>query len=169
MLAVCDLHFDSDHSWFLANEDRNVSQITLTSQPAAGIGPEQIPHFVEEMSRLLEAGLEPGEFFQTYLARLISAAQTVGGAIWERANPGFTLVHSQNWNALLLESIPDGPACHAQVLEVAARRERALWVPPHSGRKLVGDQQAANLSALGLLLAPVVVAKQVVGIVELWI
>jgi biotin carboxyl carrier protein len=147
-----------------------VSQNSLSSLPAAGFSPESIPHFVEEMGPLLEANMEPGEFFSAYLTRLVSAAQAVGGAVWQRpGDKAFALVHAQNWHALLLEEIPDGPACHAQVLEVAARRERALWVPPHSGRKLVGDQQAANLSALGLLLAPVVIAKQVVGLVEMWL
>lgn len=131
----------------------------------------ELPALLEEMGRLLDAPIPPREFHRLFLERLLAATPALGGAVWQRSEDGaFRLEHAIHWDALGLESIPDGPACHAPVLQVAAQRDRALYVPPHSGRKLVGDdQQAANLSERGLLFAPVFADKQVVALVEIWV
>jgi biotin carboxyl carrier protein len=128
------------------------------------------------MGKLLEASAPPAQFFAEFLQLTVSAAQAVGGAIWTRAPEGpFKLEHALNWQALRLEASPDGIGCHFQVLEVAGQRQRALWVPPHSGSKLTGSTseqgggQAANRSDHGLLLAPVIVENQVIGLLEVWL
>jgi biotin carboxyl carrier protein len=142
-----------------------------TCGPSTGALPERLPLLLEEMTRLLDANLAPKDFFAEFLGRLVAAANALGGAIWQRsAERSFHLAYSLSWEALGLEAIPDGRACHDQILVVAAQRDRPLWVPPNSGRKLVEeDRQAANLTDHGLLLAPVVVEKQVVGLAEIWL
>ena len=105
---------------------------SATIERSNGVTQEQMPLLLEEMSRLLDSAQEPREFFQGFLDRLIRATQARGGAVWQRLPDGaFRLGQAQNWNALGLEGIPDGIACHEHVLQVAAQRERALWVPPH--------------------------------------
>jgi biotin carboxyl carrier protein len=140
-------------------------------EPPAGGMPERLPLLLEEMAQLLDAKLAPKEFVARFLERLVSAAQSLGGAVWQRKDDGpFRLEYSLNWEALGLEAVPDAVGCHEQILLVAAQRERALWVPPNSGRKLVEeDRQAANLTSHGLLLAPVLVERKVVGLVEVWL
>src|ERR1051325_869773 len=151
-------------------EDSPVSHDLATSEKSTNTLAQQMPRLLSELSELLGSDLESTEFYRIFLDRLVSTTGTTGGAIWLRASSGvFNLAHGHNWNALGLEAIPDGASCHQHVLQVAAQRERPLWVPPHSGRKLVGDdQQAANLTDHGLLLAPVMREKHVVGLVEIW-
>jgi biotin carboxyl carrier protein len=142
-----------------------------TCEPPCGGLPERLPLLLEEMAQLLDAKLGPKEFVAKLLGRLVSATQALGGAVWQRKDDGpFRLEYSLNWEAIGLEAVPDALGCHEQILLVAAQRERALWVPPNSGRKLVEeDRQAANLTSHGLLLAPVLVEKKVVGLVEVWL
>lgn len=143
----------------------------LTREPERTLRSEELPRLLEEITVLLEAFPAPAIFFAEFLQRVLSAAQATGGAIWTRSADGtFDLEHAINWPVLQLEAVPDGIACHAQILQVASQRERALWVPPRSGSKLVGEHgQAANRTDHGLLLAPVIVEKQVVGLLEVWL
>src|SRR5262245_31649733 len=125
-------------------------ELPLAASAPADARPDPLAPLLDELGLLIDAAPEPGDFFRAFLHRLLAEAGAQGGAIWQRTPDNtFTLAHAVHWERLGLESIPDGAACHAQVLQVAAQRERALWVPPHSGRKLVADgQQAANLSPL---------------------
>ncbi len=143
----------------------------MTHTPESVLRSQALPHLLEEIGRLLETPAAPAIFFAEFLQRVVSALQVAGGAIWTRAADGhFELEHTINWPALRLEAVADGITCHGQVLQVASQRERALWVPPQSGSKVVGENgQAANRSDHGLLLAPIVVDKQVVGLLEIWL
>ncbi len=126
---------------------------------------------LEDIGRLLETSAAPPVFFAKFLQRAVTATQVAGGAIWTRSADGrFDLEHAINWSALRLENAADGIACHGEVLQVASQRERALWVPPQSGAKTVDqNRHAANRSDHGLLLAPIIVDHQVVGLLEVWV
>jgi hypothetical protein len=142
----------------------------LTREPESKVCSEAFAPLFHEIGMLLENPAPPSVFFAEFLQRVLPALHCAGGAIWTRsAQASFDLEHAINWGALALEAVPDGIACHTQVLQVAGQRERALWVPPKSGSKVVGDAgHAANRSDKGLLLAPVVADKQVVGLLEVW-
>lgn len=143
----------------------------LTQERESVLRTESFPRLVEEIGQLLEKSAEPAVFHGEFLRRVVSAAGVAGGAIWTRSAEGtFHREQAINWLELRLEAASDGIACHAQILQVASQRERALWVPPHSGSKLVGDRgHAANRSDHGLLLAPVMLEKQVIGLLEVWL
>jgi biotin carboxyl carrier protein len=143
----------------------------LTQEPESPLRSEALPRLLEEIGRLLDTPAAPAIFYAEFLQRVMSAVQVAGGAIWTRSADGhFDLEHAINWPALRLEAAADGITCHSQILQVASQRERALWVPPHSGSKIVGDNgHAANRSDHGLLLAPVIVEKQVIGLLEVWL
>jgi biotin carboxyl carrier protein len=143
----------------------------LTREPKNPLPSQELPRLLEELGLLLATPAAPAMFFAEFLKRVVYATGVAGGAIWTRsAEEAFELEHGINWPALRLEAAPDGSACHAQILEVASQRERALWVPPHSGSKLVGEHgHAANRSDHGLLIAPVIVDRQVIGHLEVWL
>ena len=132
---------------------------------------EVLPRLLAELGRLLETPAAPAIFFAEFLQCVVPTVQVAGGAIWTRLSEGaFELEQTINWPALQLEAVPDGIACHNQILQVASQRERALWAPPNSNAKLAGARgHAANRSDHGLLLAPVIVDRQVVGLLEVWL
>jgi multidrug efflux pump subunit AcrA (membrane-fusion protein) len=130
----------------------------------------QLPHFLEDMARLLETPLPPTEFYAEFLQRVLAATGAVAGSVWGRDPQGnFPLHYQINVAEVGLDQAAHGRACHAEVLRHAAQRDRPLWVPPHSGPDLsAGEIKAANLSPYGLLLAPVLVDKEVAGLLEVW-
>ena len=113
----------------------------LTHAPESALRSQALPRLLEEIGRLLETPAAPAIFFAEFLQRVVPAVQAAGGAIWTRSPDGhFDLEHALNWPALRLEAVADGITCHGQILQVASQRERALWVPPQSGSKVVGEQ-----------------------------
>lgn len=144
---------------------------TLTQAPGSTLQPEALARLLQEVGRLLEAPAAPAVFFAEFLQRVVSALPVAGGAIWTRSTDGHcNLEHAINWPALRLEAAADGITSHGMILQVASQRDRALWVAPHSGPKAVGDNgHAANRSDHGLLLAPVLVDEQVIGLLEVWV
>jgi biotin carboxyl carrier protein len=143
----------------------------LTQESESTLQAEALSRLFGELGLLLETPAAPASFFADFLQRVVPALQAAGGAIWTRLSEGaFELEQAINWPALRLEAAPDGIACHNQILQIACQRERALWAPPNSHVKQAGERgHAANRSDHGLLLAPILVEQQVVGLLEVWL
>lgn len=148
----------------------NANSTSPEGVPAPEVIPRQVNRLLQEIAPLLEASLSPDEFFAEFLQRVLTALSAVAGGIWCRTPQGnFQLPYQINLAATGLDQIPRARACHTEVLRLAARRDKPLWVPPHSGPGLEGEAPApANLTPYGLLLAPILIDKQVAGLVEIW-
>ena len=142
-----------------------------THQAEPALPSPSLHQLLRELGMLMETPAAPAQFYAEFLRRLLATLPIVGAAVWTRlASGSFDLEHAINWPQLRLDGIADGIACHNEILDVAAQRQRALWVPPHSGPKLVAEHKlAANRSDHGLLFAPVVIDKEVVGLLEIWV
>jgi multidrug efflux pump subunit AcrA (membrane-fusion protein) len=125
---------------------------------------------LEEIAQLLVRDLAPREFFAEYLQRVASTLRGVAAAVYTAAGLGqFHVEYQINRSEVGLEQVPNGRACHAELLKQASSRLEPLWAPPHSGPDMAGDRvAAANLSNYGLLLAPVLIEGEAVGVVEVW-
>jgi biotin carboxyl carrier protein len=139
-------------------------------EPAAEPGPKRTGRLLEEIAQLLQQSLSPGEFYAEFLQRVLAALRAVAGAVWGRSPQGHLHLQYQiNTDEVGLQRLTNGRACHAELLRLAAERERPLWVPPHSGPDTTdGKICGANLTDYGLLLAPVLVDNEVAGLVEVW-
>jgi multidrug efflux pump subunit AcrA (membrane-fusion protein) len=126
---------------------------------------------LEEIAQLLQRCPPTGEFYAEYLQRVLAAVRGIAGAVWTRSGPDQFLVQYQcNRGEIGLDGITNGPACHHELLRVASKRQEPLWVPPRSGPDTSGGRVvAANLSAYGLLLAPILVDGEATGVVEIWL
>ena len=150
---------------------------TVTPTPSAPANtpsqegpPKKVAALLEELTRLLQAPLPPAEFHAEFLQRVLPALRGVAGAIWGRDSRGhFQLQYQINLAEIGLDKIGGARPCHTELLRQAAERDQPLWMPPHSGPdRSDGKIAGANLTSYGLLLAPILVDGNVVGLVEVW-
>jgi hypothetical protein len=123
-----------------------------------------------DLSRLLEPGLTPAEFFGAFLQRALDGLHGVAGAVWTRTpQDNFQLEHQLHLAAVGLDQVPNGRACHAALLRRVVQGQRPVLVPPHHRTTVKeGEAEAVNLALYAVLLAPIVVDDEVAGVVEVW-
>lgn len=129
---------------------------------------QQINQLIEEIARLAESTLSPPEFGQEFLQRILLALVTNVGAIWLRTPQGNLQQQYQIGIAdLNLDNIEGARASHDQVLRAVMEQGKAISMPPKSGPGLMeGAPAPANLTNMILLLAPIIIDRQVQGILE---
>lgn len=111
---------------------------------------------LEESAQLLESASNPAEFQAEFLQRVVRGLAARGGALWECTAEGqFRPLHERHLAELDLD-----PAAHAELLQAACQRERAWWTGGPAGGRSAG---------LALLLAPLRVDRQTVGVLEVWL
>lgn len=121
---------------------------------------------LEELSRLAEQEVSPGQFFSELLKAALAVVGGTAAAVWT-VNPqrGIQLRYHVNAGLLGLEREPAVRQSHDQLLRHAFGHGQPLYLPPGSSGEA---EEGGNLTALGLLLAPVIVDRQVAGVVEVW-
>ncbi|MBL8821053.1 MAG: efflux RND transporter periplasmic adaptor subunit [Planctomycetia bacterium] len=129
---------------------------------------QQINQLIEEIARLAESTMSPPEFGQEFLQRILLALATNVGAIWLRTPQGNLQQQYQIGIAdLNLDNIEGARASHDQVLRAVIEQGKPISMPPKSGPGLMeGAPAPANLTNMILLLAPIVIERQVQGILE---
>ena len=126
---------------------------------------QEINSLVAEVSRLASDDVEPAEFYAGFLGRVVSAMAARGGAIWTRgANGRLELQHQVNLSECGINS-PPAQTQHGQLLKTVCDRAQAIVVPPQSGP---ADSGTSNPSPHLLVLGPVVVEGEVVGVLEIF-
>ncbi|HZU35043.1 MAG TPA: hypothetical protein VFA18_04000 [Gemmataceae bacterium] len=122
--------------------------------------------YLEEMTRLAEQDITPGQFYSEFLKAALSAIGGSAGAVWQATAQGGIQLRYQI-NAAVLGFERDAAARHAhdQLLRQAFGRGQPVYLPPHSQGDL---DEGGNPTAYGLLLAPVIVDRQIVGMAEVW-
>jgi hypothetical protein len=127
--------------------------------------------FTLEMARLLDSSPSPEEFHREFLNGVLSLSGANGGAIWLRSpQDDWHVKYQVNLSCLGLTEIPSGPELHRLLLRQAGQRERPSWIPPLSGpAEKSGLSFGGNPTRFALLFVPIVMEKQLVGVIEIWL
>ncbi len=130
----------------------------------------QINRLVEEITKLSESDLPPTEFYGEFLNRVLTAVAAPAGAIWIKTPQGnLQLQYNVDMQRVGLDGETERQT-HSELLRAAAQMGRPQLLPPHSG---IGPQEdgkvtPGNPTDFVILLAPILVDKQVAGLVEVW-
>ena len=125
----------------------------------------QIRTLVSEIAELAESDIQPAEFQAEFLNRVVAAVAATGGALWTLDPKGqIRLTHQLEFRQTgLLENSPRS-APHNALLGAMIRANSPQLIPP--GAAVEGMPNAGNPTALAIILAPVIVDKAVIGLVE---
>lgn len=126
----------------------------------------QIRKLVSEIAELAEADIQPAEFHVEFLNRVVAAVAATGGALWLLDGRGSLKLQHQlefRQTGLLDGKVRTQP--HDALLGCMIQASSAQIIPP--GATVEGVPQAGNPTAFSLIMAPILVDKQPVGIVEI--
>ncbi len=131
----------------------------------------QIQALVAEISQLARQNLAPGQFYEQFLNRVVSALAAVGGVVWTAGENGqIALQYQLNLQQTGLLADEEKQKSHSRLLykllntpEVVAGS--GALVPPHSG---FGDDAAANPTEFLLVFGPLRTDLEMVGLIEIF-
>ena len=126
----------------------------------------QIRKLVAEIADLAESDIQPNDFYVEFLNRSVAAVAASGGAFWLLDGRGGLRLQYQV--EFRLTGLMDGrvkTAPHDALLGCMIQASQAQIIPP--GAVIDGMPQAANPTEYTLIIAPLIVDKQVVGLLEI--
>ncbi len=126
----------------------------------------QIRKLVAEIADLAESDIQPNEFYVEFLNRAVAAVAASGGAFWMLDGRGGLRLQYQVEFAIT--GMMDGrvkTAPHDALLGCMLQATQAQNIPPNA--VIEGVPQAFNPTDLALIIAPLMVDKQVVGLLEI--
>jgi multidrug efflux pump subunit AcrA (membrane-fusion protein) len=124
----------------------------------------EIRVLVQEIAQLVQANLQPEEFYAAFLPRVVSAMGAVGGVVWTiDEGSRLRVAYQVNLAQTGLDSPEHRPA-HGSFLKHAIGGNQAIVVPPQAG----GAGGMGNPSDLLLVLAPVIVENRPHGLIEVF-
>ncbi|MFN0018720.1 MAG: efflux RND transporter periplasmic adaptor subunit [Pirellulaceae bacterium] len=126
----------------------------------------EIRSLVQEIAQLAQQEIPPEEFYAGFLGRIISAMAAVGGAVWTSGDNGLSLSYQVNLAGAELDDSTTGRQQHSRLLRKVLTSGSALLVSPRAGGQ--GEDAEANPSAHLVVLAPLRVEQEVVGLVEIF-
>ena len=125
----------------------------------------QIRKLVAEIAELAESDIQPAEFHVEFLNRVVAAVAAAGGALWMLDGRGsLKLQHQLEFGVtgLLDGQVRTQP--HDALLGCMTQATQPQIIPP--GAAVEGVPNAGNPTAFALIIAPLFVDKQAVGLVE---
>lgn len=139
----------------------------------------EIEDVVQEVTRQSRATISADTFFSDLLDGAVRTLAAVGGAIWLRTPEGLRLEHQINLAKSGLVSAPNADASpeidqraqlHFRLLDRVSKQTKSRAVSPQSGSAAEGgaDGLPENPTDFLLLLSPVSINEQVLGIVEIF-
>jgi hypothetical protein len=132
----------------------------------------QVQRLAEEIAQLSEAELTPAEYYGEFLQRILAAISAPAGAVWVRSPQGnLVLQYQTRMREVGLDLVENGRQIHDELLRQSVMKGQPVLMPPHSGLGMPGDEgppQAGNPTNFVTLIAPILVDKQVAGLVEVW-
>lgn len=130
----------------------------------------QIGRLAEEVAHLSDMELSPPEYYGEFLQRVLTALQAPAGAVWVRTQQGnLQLQYQINMRQTGLDT-EEAREMHGELLRQTAMKAQPAIVWPHSsvGQADGNRQPPGNPSNYVILLAPIMVERQVAGLVEVW-
>jgi hypothetical protein len=149
----------------------NAAPNTQASTPDLEQERRRIALRLEEIAKLSESNVAPGAFYAEMLKRLLESLAAPAGAVWGRTAQGHLQLQYQiNLKEIGLDQNEEARVSHEELLRQAVMQPRPFHVPPRSGVGVREDGKppAANLTNHLLLIAPIIVNKQVAGLIEVW-
>ncbi len=132
----------------------------------------QINRLAEEIAKLSEMDLAPADYYGEFLQRVLTALAAPAGAIWLRTQQGnLQLQYQINMRQVGLDRDQEGRAGHDELLRQALQKGQPALLAPHSGLGQAEGSKgpaASNPTDFVTLLAPIMVDKNVAGLVEVW-
>jgi biotin carboxyl carrier protein len=126
----------------------------------------QIRKLVAEIADLAESDIQPAEFYVEFLNRSVAAVAATGGAFWMMdGRGGLRLQYQVEFNQTGLMDGRVKTAPHDALLGCMLQASQAQIIPPSA--VIDGVPQAFNPTQYSLFIAPLVVDKQVVGLLEI--
>jgi hypothetical protein len=132
---------------------------------------QQINRLRDEVARLSESDIEPGNYYGEFLMRVLTALAAPAGAVWLRTSQGnLQLQYQIQMQIVGLERSEEGRQSHDELLRQGVQQAKPVYLAPHSsGPKSDGaGASAGNPTDYLLLLVPIVLNNQVTGLVEVW-
>ena len=126
----------------------------------------QIRKLVSEIADLAESDIQPAEFHTEFLGRVVAAVAASGGALWLLDGRGTLKLQHQiefRQTGLLDGRVKSAP--HDALLGCMIQAAQPQIIPP--GATVDGVPQAGNPTPFAVILAPLIVDKQTVGLVEI--
>jgi hypothetical protein len=132
---------------------------------------KQINRLAEEIAQLSEQDLSPPDYYGEFLQRLMTAIAAPAGAIWLRTAQGnLQLQYQINLRNVGIDRTEESRQTHDELLRQAILKGQPGFFPPQSGLGTpeAGKVVPGNPTDYVILLAPILVEKQVAGIIEIW-
>jgi hypothetical protein len=132
---------------------------------------QQINRLFEEVARLSEMDLSPGDYYGEFLKRVLMALAAPAGAIWGRTQQGNLQLQFQiNMREVGLDATDEGRESHDELLRQAVMQPRPISLPPQSSAASPNGNgpSPGNPTDYLLLLVPIQVDNQVAGLLEVW-
>src|SRR3954468_5194183 len=126
----------------------------------------QIRKLVAEIADLAESDIQPAEFYVEFLNRAVAAVAASGGAFWLLDGRGS--IKLQHQLEFRLTGLLDGRVRtqpHDALLGCMIQASQPQIIPP--GATIEGVPNAGNPTGFSLIIAPLMVDKQVVGLIEI--
>ena len=131
----------------------------------------QISTLIAEIADLSRQNLSPGQFYEQFLGRLVTALAAIGGVVWTATeNNQLTLQYQMNLQHTGLLESEDKKQQHGRLLYKVMNNPdvvsgNGVLVPPHSG---AGEDEAANATGCLLVFGPLRTDLEMVGLVEIF-
>ncbi len=128
----------------------------------------QIRNLVSEIAELAKSGCETAEFFEGFLIRTTSALASEGGAVWldETGNGQLALQYHVNLDQTCLAKDSVSQLRHSLLLNRLRDSGEPSLVPANSGAP--GDDQPGNPTDKLLIVGPLTVNNNTVGLIEIF-
>ena len=126
----------------------------------------QIRKLVAEIADLAESDIQPAEFYVEFLNRAVAAVAASGGAFWLLDGRGS--IKLQHQLEFRLTGLLDGRVRtqpHDALLGCMIQASQPQIIPP--GATIEGQPNAGNPTSFSLIIAPLMVDRQVVGLIEI--
>ena len=128
---------------------------------------QQLRSLVTEIEGLSRSEASPGEFYEGFLTRVVTALAAIGGAVWTvEEGGGLRLSYHMNLQQARLGESEDDQQRHGRLLHKVATDGQGVLVQPHSGDGENGE--AANPTDFLLVLGALKSDQQVQGVVEIF-
>jgi hypothetical protein len=132
---------------------------------------KQLNRLLEEIGRMTEADIPPPEFFGEFLKRMRQAMNAKGGAVWCRTPQGNLQLQFQiEMHGVGINQNDESRQSHDELLRQAMNLGKQIHLPPHASAGSPQGKAPApgNPTDFILLIVPILLDKQVLGLVEIW-
>jgi hypothetical protein len=131
----------------------------------------QVNRLAFEIEQISNSEMPPTEYYSEFLQKLMQAIAAPAGAIWLKTPQGnLQLQYQINMRQVGIDRSDAAKAAHGELLRQCALSGQPRMVPQHSGLGAPegGGVAPGNPTDYVILIAPIAVDKQTIGLVEIW-